>query len=61
MNDKRLIRSSDNRIVAGVAAGIAEYLGTDPTLVRVIFVLMGLLGGHGVLVYGILWFLMPKN
>ena len=48
-------------MVSGVAAGLAEYLNIDPTLVRLLFVLMTILGGHGILVYAILWLLMPKE
>jgi len=47
---KRLTRSSDDRMVAGVCAGIADYFGIDPTLVRLIFVL-GALGT----VSGLFW------
>nr|WP_320118580.1 PspC domain-containing protein [uncultured Marinifilum sp.] len=57
---KKLIRSS-NKMVAGVCAGIAEYLGIDITLVRVLYVLISLFsaGFPGLLVYIILWFVMP--
>ncbi|MCB8954816.1 MAG: PspC domain-containing protein [Ardenticatenales bacterium] len=61
MNEKRLVRSQDNRMVAGVAAGIAEYLDTDPTLIRLLFVIMTLAGGPGLLAYLILWLVMPEG
>ncbi|MCA9940739.1 MAG: PspC domain-containing protein [Anaerolineales bacterium] len=61
MNEKRLVRSQDNRMVAGVAAGIAEYLDTDPTLIRLLFVIMTLAGGPGLLAYFILWLVMPEG
>ncbi len=59
---KRLRRSSD-QMIAGVCAGIAEYLGLDVTLVRVGYVLLSILsvGFPGLLLYIILWFVMPKN
>jgi phage shock protein C len=60
MEGKRLTRSSDDRMIAGVAAGIAEYLNLDPTLVRLIFVLLFFMGGNGVLIYLILWLVMPE-
>ncbi len=61
MNEKRLMRSQNNRMVAGVAAGIAEYLDTDPTLIRLLFVIMALAGGPGLLAYLILWLVMPEG
>lgn len=58
--DKKLTRSSNDMMVAGVAAGIAEYLNMDPAWVRLVFVLLTLFGGHGILAYLILWFIMPQ-
>ena len=49
------VRSSDDRVVAGVCAGIAQTLGVDPTLVRLVFALLALAGGAGVLLYLALW------
>ena len=51
MNGKRLYRSETNQMLCGVCAGIAEYLGIDPTLVRLAWVLFCALGGSGVLAY----------
>jgi phage shock protein PspC (stress-responsive transcriptional regulator) len=48
-------------MVAGVCSGLGRYLNIDPTIVRLIFVLMFLLGGHGLLVYIILWIVMPSE
>jgi phage shock protein C len=59
--NKKLTRSNDNIMVAGVAAGLAEYLDIDPVLVRLLFVLLTLFGGHGLLVYAILWIVMPRE
>lgn len=59
--DKKLMRSTSDRVVAGVCAGLAEYLNLDVTIVRVVFVLLTLMGGPGLLVYIILWFIMPEN
>lgn len=56
---KKLYRSPDQRVIAGVAGGIGEYLSVDPNLIRIIFVLLGLLGGIGILVYLIFWILLP--
>ena len=58
---KKLTRSNSDVMVAGVAAGLADYLAVDPALVRLIFVLLTLLGGHGILIYLILWIVMPQE
>ena len=60
MNNK-LTRSNDDVMVSGVAAGLAEYLNIDPVLVRLLFVLLTIFGGHGILVYLILWIIMPQE
>ena len=57
---KRLTRSSTDKKVAGVCAGIAEYFNIDPTLVRLIFVLATLMGGPGLILYIVLWIVMPE-
>ena len=57
---KTLSRSND-RIIGGVCAGVADYFGFDKTLVRVIYLLLVLFGGAGILVYLILWILMPSR
>lgn len=56
---KRLYRSQHDRMLGGVAAGIAEYFGIDPTLVRLGWVLLVLLGGTGILLYFIAWIIVP--
>ncbi|HEX8923294.1 MAG TPA: PspC domain-containing protein [Patescibacteria group bacterium] len=58
---RKLERKPEEGIIAGVAAGIADYLQIDPTLVRIIFVLMSFGGGGGVIFYVILWLAMPKT
>jgi phage shock protein C len=58
---KKLMRKSDDRMVFGVASGIADYLNIDPVIVRLLFVLMALTGGHGILVYLILTVIMPEE
>lgn len=59
-NEKRLCRSSSQRMLAGVCGGIAEYYGWDPTIVRVGWIILTLLGGSGILLYLILWLVMPE-
>jgi phage shock protein PspC (stress-responsive transcriptional regulator) len=56
---RRLTRRTDNRIVAGVASGIAAYLGIEPWIVRVGFVVLVPFGGFGALAYLIAWLLVP--
>jgi len=61
MNDRRLTRSGRNRMVAGVCGGLAEYFGIDVTLIRVIFVVLALMAGPGLLLYLALWVTLPKG
>jgi phage shock protein C len=57
--ERRLYRSRTEKMIAGVCGGLAEYFNTDPTVVRLIWVLITLLGGAGILVYIVLWVVMP--
>ena len=57
--ERKLYRSRNDSRIAGVCGGLGEYLEIDPTLVRLIFVLLALTGGHGVLLYIILWLIVP--
>jgi phage shock protein C len=61
MTARRLTRSETDKRVAGVCGGLGEYFGIDPVLIRVIFVIATLLGGAGILVYGVLWLALPKG
>ena len=57
-----LKRSSSNRVIAGVCGGIAQTYGWDPTIVRLVYVLLTLVGvGTGILVYLVLWIIMPQQ
>jgi phage shock protein C len=58
----RLVRSRQQRVIAGVCGGIAEWLGWDPTVVRVLYVVVSIfsVAFPGILVYVILWLIMPK-
>lgn len=60
---KRLYRSRDNRMISGVCAGIAEYFGWDPTLVRVGYVLisMGSVFFPGILAYLVMMVVVPER
>jgi phage shock protein PspC (stress-responsive transcriptional regulator) len=58
---QRLMRSRNDRVLSGVAGGIAHYLDVDPLVIRVTFILLALfVSGSGLLLYLILLFLMPK-
>jgi phage shock protein C len=56
----RLMRSRTEVIIAGVCGGLGEYFGLDPVIVRLIFVLVTLTTGLGLIVYPVLWLVMPK-
>ena len=58
---RRLYRSRDERMVAGVCGGIARYTGMDPTIVRLLAVLSFLLPGPQVLAYLAAWILIPED
>ena len=62
MAEGKLYRSSTNRIIAGVCGGLAHWLGWSPTWVRVLYVIISVLSAAfpGILVYIILWIVMPK-
>jgi phage shock protein C len=57
---KRLYRSRNNRLLAGVCGGIAEYFGWDPTAVRLVFIASCLLPGPQLVAYLVAWILIPK-
>ena len=63
MPSRALARSRRHRMIFGVCGGIADWLGWDPTLVRVIYVLASVLSAAfpGMLVYVILWLVMPEE
>lgn len=61
MNNSRLCRIGQGRVIAGVAGGIAEFFGMDPTIVRLLFVLLVVFGGSGILLYIILWIILPEK
>ncbi|HZY43859.1 MAG TPA: PspC domain-containing protein [Anaerolineae bacterium] len=59
METHRVYRSKTDSMIGGVCGGLGAYFGIDPTLVRLIFVLMAVFGGGGVLIYLILWIVIP--
>lgn len=57
---KHLTRDAQNKKIAGVCAGFGNYLGADPTVIRLIFALCVIFGGSGLLIYLICWLVMPE-
>ena len=59
---KRLYRSKSERILGGVCGGIADYFNVDPTIVRLLWILITFMSfGAGVLAYIIAWFIIPEG
>jgi phage shock protein C len=58
---KRLYRSRESKVLAGVCGGIAEYFGIDPVVVRLLWVLLVLIAGTGILAYLIAWLIIPSR
>lgn len=60
--DKKLTRSRNNRMIAGVCGGVAEYFSLDPSLVRLAYALLTLFTAFsGVIVYIIMWLVIPEE
>lgn len=57
---RRLYRSRTNRMLGGVAGGIAEYLGVDPTIIRLLWIL-SIFTGVGIIAYIVAWIVIPEN
>ena len=62
-NGKALRRSRSHRMLGGVCGGLADWLGWDPTLVRILYVLVSVCSAAfpGILIYAILWIVMPSE
>ena len=56
---RKLYRSQNNRMVAGVCGGLGEYFNIDVTLIRVAFVLLAVFGATGLLLYLLMWAIVP--
>jgi phage shock protein PspC (stress-responsive transcriptional regulator) len=59
MEERRLYRSKTDSMIGGVCGGLGKYFSIDPTLIRLAFVLLAVFGGGGVLIYLILWIVVP--
>ena len=58
---KKLYRSRDERMIAGVCGGLGEYFGIDPTLFRLLFIVAALFGGPGIIAYLIFLIIVPQE
>ena len=58
---QKLYRSNTEKVIGGVAGGLGDYLNIDTVIVRIIFILLAIFGGSGVLVYIILWIAIPAQ
>ena len=58
---RKLYRSRTNRKLAGVCGGLAQYFNVDATLIRVLFIVLAVLGGSGLVLYLALWIIVPNQ
>jgi phage shock protein C len=56
---RKLYRSRTQRMVAGVCGGLAEYFNVDATLIRALFLLLAVFGGSGLVIYLVMWIIVP--
>jgi phage shock protein C len=61
MQGKRLVRSRNDRMIAGVAGGLAATFNIDPLLVRIVLLALAFLNGFGIMLYLALWLLVPNE
>lgn len=59
MEDKHLRRSKTDKMIAGICGGLGKYFGLDPTILRLVFVLLMIFAGTGLLAYLIMWLVIP--
>ena len=56
---RKLYRSRNQRMLAGVCGGLAEYFNVDATLIRVLFLVLAVVGGSGLVIYVVMWLIVP--
>lgn len=56
---RKLYRSRSQRMLAGVCGGLAEYFSLDATLIRVLFLVLAVFGGSGLVIYVVMWLIVP--
>ncbi len=57
----KLVRNSQDKVFGGVASGLADFFQIDVTIVRIIFVLLTIFGGGGLIIYFVLWLIIPTK
>jgi phage shock protein PspC (stress-responsive transcriptional regulator) len=58
---KRLYRNTSNKILAGVCSGLGDYFSIDPVIIRLLWVVLTIFGGAGLLIYIIAWIIIPEK
>lgn len=58
---KRLYRNTTNKILAGVCSGVGDYFSIDPVIIRLLWVVLTIFGGAGLLIYIIAWIIIPEK
>lgn len=58
---RKLYRSRSDRIISGVCGGLGQFFGIDSTLLRIIFVLLAIFGGSGIIIYLVMWLIVPEE
>jgi phage shock protein C len=59
MEPKRIYRSRNDKILAGICGGLGHYLNIDPVFIRILFIILLLTVGSGILIYLLAWILIP--
>ena len=59
LEPRKLYRSETQRMVAGVCGGLAEYFNIDARVMRVLFLILAVFGGSGIVIYLVMWILVP--
>lgn len=59
--NKKLYKSNTNKMICGVCGGLGEFLGVDPTIIRLVWAVLGLMGGTGIVAYLIAAVIIPNS
>ena len=58
---RKLYRTRKDRMISGVCGGLGDFFGIDSTLIRVIFALLAIFGGSGIVIYLVMWLIVPEE
>ncbi len=61
MTNKSIYRTREDRIIGGVSGGLAQHLKSDTSLIRILFIVLTILNGLGVILYALLWIILPEE